>query len=152
MLNYVIIACATESGSLEGDANIGLAQMYLEEFSDFKSWEQDDLWEGVQPSQSAHGLSVQIWLNGLAMDALENEEPYPIGSAIMKEGYVDEAGSQRKALTLMVKREEYEPDSGNWFWASYSDTNDVQMAGSPEYCVSCHSASSSDYVLFTEEE
>ena len=152
MLTYLLLACASDGDSFSEDPNIELAQTYLEEFSDFETWAQDAQWEGVLPSQSAHGSSVQIWLNNLAMDALENGEAYPDGAAIMKEGYVDEAGEQRKALTLMVKREGFAPDTGDWFWASYSDTDEVQLAGTPDYCVSCHGASSSDYVLFVEEE
>mgnify|MGYP001490105525 CR=1 FL=1 len=148
MLTFFLYACSFN----DGDANIGLAQMYIEKFSDFEAWSQDPLWEGIQPSQSAHGTAVQIWLNDLAILALESGEVYPDGAAIMKEGYVDEEGMQRKALTLMVKREGFAPDTGDWFWASYSDTDEVQMAGTPEMCVSCHAASSSDYVLFVEEE
>ena len=152
MLTFFLFACATKEDFSQESPDVILAREYLEEFSDFETWAQDPLWEGVHPSQSAHGAAVQIWLNDLAIASLENGEPYPDGAAIIKEGYVDEEGSQRKALTLMVKQEGFAPESGDWFWASYSDTDEVQTAGSPEFCVSCHAASSSDYVLFVEEE
>ena len=150
MLAFFIVACLTKE-SREVEPYTVLAQQYLDEFSDFETWEQDSQWEGIQPSQSAHGASVQIWLNDLAMYALEHGEDYPDGAAIMKEGYVDEEGTQRKALTIMVKREAFAPDTGDWFWAVYSHTDEVQMAGSLDYCVSCHSASS-NYVLFVKED
>ena len=146
MLGFFIFACSTTD---QADPHIVLARNYLEEFSDFETWEQDSSWEGVQPSQSAHGPAVQIWLNELAMTALRNGHAYPDGAAIFKEGYVDEEGTQRKALTIMVKKEDFAPDTGDWFWAVYSNTDDVEMAGAPEYCLSCHAASS-DYVLFIE--
>ena len=152
MLTFLFFACDGEKGFAEVEADVEMAQQYRDDFSDFATWEQDLRWEGVQRSQSAHGASVQIWLNDLAMSALESSEAYPDGSAIMKEGYVDEEGTQRKALTLMVKKDGYAPATGDWFWASYSSNDEVQVAGNPEFCVSCHSASSFDYVLFVDEE
>ena len=103
MLTFFLFACLNSDSSLDGDPNIGLAQTYLEEFSDFETWSQDPLWEGVHPSQSAHGAAVQIWINELAMSALANGESYPHGAAIIKEGYVDEEGMQRKAITSHAK-------------------------------------------------
>ena len=151
MIFFLMMACSEDKSSFGEDSDTEQAVFYQEEFSSYETWEQATEWEGVHSSQSAHGSSVQIWLNDLAITALEEETPYPDGAAIIKEGYVDEAGTQLNALTLMVKQEGYASDSGDWFWASYSSSGEVQQAGTPEFCVSCHSASSSDYVLFVEE-
>ncbi|MAA79751.1 MAG: hypothetical protein CL916_10870 [Deltaproteobacteria bacterium] len=147
MLPFFIFACVVQ----EDNNEISLAKQYLEEFSDFETWEQVSQWNGVQPSQAAHGTYVQIWLNDVAMMSLEYGEEYRYGSAIIKEGYLDEEGTQRKALTVMIKRKDFAPDTGDWFWAVYSDTDEVLLAGIPDYCISCHEASS-DYVLFLEDE
>ena len=52
---------------------------------------------------------------------------------------------------MMVKQEGFAPNTGDWFWAVYAEDGTVNNAGVTDFCVSCHVASTFDYVLFLEE-
>lgn len=61
-----------------------------------------------------------------------------------------------KAITVMIKKDGYDPKNKNWFWAKYKPNGLLHMdpsktnyaAGKVGSCISCHaSASGGDYVF-----
>lgn len=143
---FFLFACSTGSKSEEDPASL-----YYEEFSDYQTWNQAEDWNGIQPSASVHGAFVQIWLNDVVQDAILEGAEIPDGAAIIKEGYNDEEGTEFNARMLMVKRDGFDPDHNNWFWASYDAEGNINRSGAIDMCISCHAASESDYLLFVEE-
>ena len=142
-------ACADNSMRMK-DENNALAERYLLRFSEYRSWSQLLGWEGLLPSTSPHGITAQIWLNDIALDAVSHEYDTPYGSAIIHEGYWDEEGLETQAISLMVKQEDFSTERGDWFWAVFGTDGGVREAGDIALCSSCHQSSSIDYILFTQ--
>jgi hypothetical protein len=101
----------------------------------YEGWAQLAPWEGVQPSEAAHGAFVQIWWNDTAEAAIAagGSDPMPAGSLIVKEGYGSEDTTDLNATTVMWKVEEY-----GWFWARFDAAGEVTLSGQPGACVECH--------------
>ena len=139
-----------------GDGKTGedpLAGELWEEIQGYQSWAQHANWSGIQSSASTHGPYVQIWYNDTteAAEAGEQGSGMPDGSILVKEGYLDEEGTDLKAITVMKKLEGFDPDKGDWYWASYAADGSVFTSGASDFCSSCHAAAENDYVLFLEE-
>ena len=111
----------------------------------YESLSQPEEMIGVQPSTSPHGPGIQIWWNETAA---VSDRVFPVGSMIVKEGYFDEEGTEMRSLLLMRKDVGYNGGI-DWFWASFDPHGEVEQAGSPDFCISCH-ASSPDFVLSLE--
>ncbi len=101
----------------------------------YESWGQLEDWTGIQPSDSVHGDYVQIWLNDAAYKTIEAAAggDMPDGAILIKQGYSDADGAEKGNLTMMQKVEGY-----GWFWASWSSSGDVLLAGQPSDCTGCH--------------
>ena len=107
-------------------------------------------WTGVKASlDGTHGDFVQIWLNQEALPSFEDSTSadLPYGSISVKEGYSSSDGSTINTITVMKKIEGFDPDHGDWFWASFDPDGDVNKAGSISSCYNCH-ASGTDYIRF----
>ena len=144
-LMTLISGCA-QKGDFPSDEE--LADDLWAEIGEYQSWSQVTDWEGVVPSESVHGASVQIWLNESAFTALSNSEAIPDGGIIVKDGYNDLDGTDHKAITAMKKIDGYNSEAGDWFWAGYDIDGTVNTSGKADFCISCH-ASGDDYVVFT---
>ena len=142
---FFLLACAEDvkdSGMSEEDSQL------WEEISGYQDWNQLDNWQGIFPSQSVHGSSVQTWYNQIAFDALVNEEAsMPENAIVVKEGYLDETGNDINTITVMKKIAAYNPDAGDWYWASFAVDGSVNTSGTVDFCISCHAASQRDYLL-----
>ena len=143
-----ILACA-QSKDIASDDSI--ATDYYSAFSDYESWDQPEEWQGLQISQSVHGASVQIFWNDIAKTAFLAGEEIPDGGAILKEGFVNEEGTEFQALTMMVKRADFDAQANDWYWASYDEDGGINNSGQVDFCISCHQSSANDYLLFPEE-
>jgi len=134
-------ALVADSGGALSDEDIA-AQLWSDS-AGYDAWSQYDPWLGVQASSSPHGPYVQIWVNDAAVSTLGGT--VADGGVLVKESYDTEDG-EATGLTLMAKIEGYDPDNGDWFWASYSMDGTVKKAGSESGCYGCHEAGS-DYSL-----
>ena len=75
--------------------------------------------------------------------------PYPIGFKVAKAQYKTADATELAAVTVMAKRESgYDPDNGDWWYATLSQSGGVMAQGKVEMCITCHdSASDRDYVF-----
>jgi hypothetical protein len=114
---------------------------------DYTSWA---LWPGTQPryeGSEPHGMLLTTYVNDLAQQALrEGRLPLPDGAIIVKENYMPDGSFD--ASTVMVKRQGFNPEHHDWFWAKYDAAGVVEDAGRVEMCQACHRAAQQrDYLL-----
>ncbi len=147
---FLFCACASMDASKGGgDTAIsagaaideGLALDLWTELSGYEGWAQHEDWTGVVPSEDGtHGTHVQIWFNDSAGAPLNGEgsAPMPDGAILVKEGYDNADGSPVNGVTAMKKIDGYDPDNGDWFWASYEPDGAIKTSGSVAFCIGCH--------------
>lgn len=125
------------------------AEALWTEIQGYEGWAQLEAWAGVKAScDGTHGPYVQIWHDDGAATLVEDGEPVaPDGATVVKEAYDDDAGTIR-SVSVMQKREGYDPGNGDWFWAMYGADGSVSQAGSLSGCYGCHEGGA-DYVLYT---
>ena len=116
----------------------------------YNSWPALPGHEGVVVSEAPHGGFVSLHINDTAGADTTN---FAMGSIIVKNNYADEMGNTLEAVTVMERREGFNAEGGNWFWAKYlpDGTLDesgmgIPLAGAVTGCVNCHSAES-DWVF-----
>lgn len=127
-----------------------MAEDIWQEIQGYSSWDQAEDWTDVKTSlDGTHGNFVQIWLNQEAFPSFEDTTStnLPYGSISVKEGYSTSDVSSINTITVMKKIEGFDPDHGDWFWASFDTDGDVNKAGSVSSCYNCH-VSGMDYVRF----
>jgi hypothetical protein len=72
------------------------------------------------------------------------EGAYETYSALAKEGWKD---GERKLVWLMQKRKPgYDPENGNWWYATVAADGTVMNAGKVAACIACHTGADNDYV------
>ena len=103
-------------------------------------------YQGSQP----HGALLRTFVNNAAFDAIKAKAgKYPVGSVVIKDNHMPDGKLDK--ITVMVKRlKGYDPEHGDWFWAEYTSTGKVEMAGKVQMCVACHAkVRPQDYVFST---
>ena len=133
------------------DPDALLAEELFEAISSYRDWPQHPDFAGVQVSDAGHGPTVQLWLNTLASEALVAGDGVPDGGILVKEGYGDEVVGDLSVVTVMWKRDGYDPDHADWFWARFDpETDEATHAGQESACYSCHESldEDGDYLLF----
>jgi hypothetical protein len=113
----------------------------------YASWA---LWPGTEPQYQGgepHGMLLTTYVNDLALQALQQARfPLPDGAIIVKENYMPDGSFD--ASTVMVKRQGYDPEHNDWFWAKYDAEGVAEAAGRIEMCQACHAAAQQrDYLL-----
>ena len=139
--------CENDEGKSEDEKT---AEDIWQEIQGYSNWGQALDWSGVKASlDGTHGNFVQIWLNQEALPSFEDSTSanLPYGSISVKEGYSSSDGTSINTITVMKKIEGFDPDHGDWFWASFDPNGDVNKAGSISSCYNCH-ASGTDYIRF----
>ena len=54
-----------------------------------------------------------------------------------------------KAVTVMLKRPGYDPETGDWFWAKYNADGSIAKEGKVAGCIGCHTAAINNDWIFT---
>lgn len=91
------------------------------------------------------GALITIYVNDTARDALTHSTgPLPHGSIIVKEDYT--ADRTLDVMTVMYKRDGYDPEHGDWYWLLQRATDGNVADGKLAGCQSCHSYAARDYV------
>ncbi len=137
----VLVACG--GGEKGGDTgSLGTDSAEVEELrgliEGYDSWPQPVA--GIAASSAGHGAFVENWLNDTANATVAAQAggDMPDGAILIKQGYSDEAGTDKANLTVMWKT------GGDWFWVAFKPDGSVATEGftadmgAP--CVSCHEA------------
>ena len=143
----LFVGCENDEGKSEDEKT---AEDIWQEIQGYSNWGQALDWSGVKASlDGTHGNFVQIWLNQEALPSFEDSTSanLPYGSISVKEGYSSSDGTSINTITVMKKIEGFDPNHGDWFWASFDPNGDVNKAGSISSCYNCH-ASGTDYIRF----
>lgn len=82
------------------------------------------------------------------------------GEGVSKEAVANDPANHLKAITVMFKREGYDPENKDWFWVKFKPNGELHVnpkkmklagrvaKGMPQGCIACHSAAQGgDYVF-----
>lgn len=98
--------------------------------ADYHAWQTAPGYFERQPSDSAHGDAVQIWVNAAVAETLAGgADEWPIDSVIVKDQY---DGGDFFQVAAMEKRED------GWFWAEWNTRGESSYSGHPSTCTDCH--------------
>jgi hypothetical protein len=114
-------------------------------------YERFKLWPGtgeLHAGNDPHSPFLTTYVNDAALASIKKKNEMPDGACIITEEYA--ADKKLKALTVMYKVKDYNPEAGDWFWVKYDSLNGyVLESGKLESCISCHGGKKdSDYLFF----
>ena len=113
--------------------------------------------------------------HGAILDTIEgkivlNGKPHQIivkrnygGEGVSIANVANDPAKYLKAVTVMLKRPGYDPETKDWFWAKFKadgslDTNPAGMMlagkiakGKPKGCIACHTAAPGDDMMFLHD-
>lgn len=155
----VMLLASVGCGNPDGDATPGsdaadnefAADIYDDYIAgdDYLSWGTVPAEAAISQSADHSNAYVISYANDAAQAAMDDfQGTFPDGSILIKAQYEDAEGASLKAYTIMVKRDGYDEEIGDWFWAAISSDGTVSSAGNVSGCVNCHSsaADSTDWV------
>jgi len=98
---------------------------------------------GTEP----HGVLLTTYVNPTATRAITGQAAtLPAGSVVVKENY--NQGRELQNYTVMYKKDGFNPDAADWFWAKYGADGNLDDAGKLEMCIQCHGArKDNDYIM-----
>lgn len=114
----------------------------------YRNW---DLWPDkgkFYKGQNPHGAYLTTYINDIARIAINLGRPMFNRSIIVQENYTPE--KKLAVITLMYKIKQYNPFAGDWCWAKYDASGEVQAAGNVKGCIDCHSKMKENDYIFTE--
>lgn len=124
---------------------------FLQEVDYQGSWQlwpdKGQLYQGQEP----HGMLLTTYLNDLAHDALTNQAgSMPDGAIVVKENYAPD--STLAAVTVMYKKDGFDPEHNDWFWVKFLADGSVDMEGKAQGrvqgCIQCHGGKAdNDYIM-----
>ena len=142
---------AAATPAFGSDTDVSEADALWAQMDGYDQWESFPGLEGIQPGMSPHGAFVRFYVNDICA---ESPDDPPDGSIIIKENFGDEAGTMLGAITVMEKREGYDAEGGDWFWAKYlpggsldANPEGVPLAGKVGGCRGCHMGAGEDRVF-----
>lgn len=137
-----VIACA-EMPSPDPD----VLWKYITKESPYKKWSFWPDHQGMQPGRAPHGPLHKVYVNDRAVNS--SQPPVQYGSLVVKENYGKD--KELKAITVMYKVTDYNPDAGDWFWVKYSPDGKANNFGKPAGCVGCHGTrAANDFIIVHE--
>lgn len=117
---------------------------YITETSDYTTWGFWPDHQGLQEGDAPHAPLHKVYVNEPALKSAS--APVNYGAILVKENIGKD--KQLKALTVMYKVKDYNPEAGDWFWVKYGVDGKAAKSGKPAGCINCHSgAADSDYML-----
>ena len=154
-MTSLALLCGGLLGACGGKADSGgasaedevLAEELWAELQGYESWGRFDNQSATPVLSDDHSGNyvVSFYDEALLGWALEGEAPD--GGVAVKEVYSAPDDTSPMALTVMQKVAGYDPEGGDWFWATYSMDGAVQSAGAVSACSGCHSAAATDYIF-----
>lgn len=120
---------------------------YITKKSPYKGWSFWPDHQGMQPGRAPHGPLHKVYVNDRALHS--SQPPVQYGSIVVKENYGK--GRRLKAITVMYKVTDYNPDAGDWFWVKYLPGGKAVKFGKPAGCIGCHGTrAANDFILVHE--
>lgn len=124
---------------------------YISQENSFTEWAVWENGKGLNDDASTASYSPnhKVYLNSQAVELRKTIIPYPNESILVS--YIRSPAGEPKAVTVMYKVKGYNPAAGDWFWAKYSLTGEVEEAGKVKRCISCHAKKipGNDYIAST---
>lgn len=128
----------------EGQAVIA----YITKDNPYQKWQMWPGKEALYTGQHPHGAFLTTYVTPQAYDAIENKAgQIPADALIVKENYSPE--KQLAAVTVMYKKEGYNPEAGDWFWLKYLPDGTIEKEGKAEGCINCHGTRKDNDYIFT---
>jgi hypothetical protein len=121
---------------------------YITKDNPYQKW---DLWPGkgeLYKGQHPHGAFLTTYVSPLALGAIEAKGGKMLDTSfIVKENYTPE--KKLAAITVMYKKEGYNPEAGDWFWLKFSPAGTIEKEGKVAGCIGCHKSVEGNDWLFT---
>lgn len=110
-------------------------------FTIWSTWEHR---QGPHTGNAAFSEGHKVYANKQAVESKNT----PLQNKSMMVSYIMGPDNKPQAVTLMYKVKGYNPAAGDWFWAKYGLSGEVQVAGKPQGCIACHTKQAdNDYIL-----
>lgn len=121
----------------------------------WKMWpDKAALYKGKEP----HGALLTTYVNDAALKTIiNNKGQMPPEAIIIQENYT--ADKTLDFITLMYKKEGFNPKVNNWFWVKFGSDGKIataekygktmKLAGKVATCIECHGEQSTNDYLFT---
>jgi hypothetical protein len=149
-LSFIVSAVAfVDAGENLPSADAGKLWTFMTETHPYQGWGYWPGYAGIYPGKSPHGKYLKLFANPIALKAAREGKPMPDGAILVKENYGEDQKTLM-AVTPMYKVKGYNPDGGDWFWVKYGPNGEIQVAGKPKGCVSCHGAVKDKDWIFTQ--
>lgn len=138
--------------------DVAHAQELWQEIRDYETWTEPEGFQGWQEGTSPHGAILRYYVNNVARRNVDAD-----GAVIVKANYSEESEDALESLTIMEKREGYDPETGNWFYVKYSPQGSVMEnpqgmklaglvgKGMDAGCIACHAKAGGDDYLFMND-
>lgn len=156
-------AAAAEFGDPE---NVNYAKDLWQAMTEAGYVGADGLMSRPYTGQHPHGaildtISGQIAVNGRLHDIIVKRN-YG-GEGVSISNVANDPQKYLKAVTIMLKRPGYDPETQDWFWAKYLANGDLdknpagmQLAGKvakgkPQGCIACHRAAPGGDMMFLRD-
>lgn len=147
LFSFLLPGCDTEQPPLPRADGQALFS-YLTQTVDYTRWPYWPTKEALYPGQYPHGTFLTTYVNPIAHAAIEAQQGVlPPGSIVIKENY--SASKQLVAISVAYKNPQDSSPQGDYFWAEFTPDGQILQEGSPETCISCHTAVRDNDWLFT---
>ncbi len=158
---FVLTGCSKkgkQEAEEKANEDVQYATDLWEQIKDYNNWTQPEGFKGWQEGKSPHGSVLQYYINDTAVEDLTAD-----GAVIVKENYSKESKDAIMSVTVMEKREGYDPETKDWFYVKYSPKGEVMKnpagkdlagligKGGTKGCVPCHSAADGNDYLFMND-
>lgn len=121
---------------------------YITKDNPYQQW---DLWPGkdkLYKGQHPHGAFLTTYVSPLALGAIEAKGGTMLDTSfVVKENYTPE--KTLAAITVMYKKEGYNPEGGDWFWLKFTPDGSIEAEGKVAGCIGCHKSVEGNDWLFT---
>ncbi len=119
---------------------------FLQEVNYRDAWElwpgKGEKFQGGEP----HGALHTIYVSPSAFRAVTTKAgSMPDGAIVVKENFT--ADGIFDLVTLMYKRQGFDPENNDWFWAKFKKNGEIDAEGRIPGCQACHGAQKdNDYI------
>lgn len=121
---------------------------YITQTAPYKKW---SLWPGkgrFYKGTPPHGAYLITHVNPAALEAIQGKAgSLPDGAMVVKENYTPD--KKLASVTVMYKRQGYNPGEGDYFWLKYAPDGTVQAEGKVKSCIQCHSLRRTNDFLYS---